>query len=246
MPGSHKFTALCPNRHELTLWTARAGRCDGCHGFVADGDQVMDCRACNWYLCSDCRPNSSEQVENIWGAVSNLFFGDVCRAQLPPHGLQGAEIVVDPLVGSARTDSDEEEPMARSAPPPLAPQQQEQQQHEQRQAASAADAMGETSSRSAASVSTGPPPPPPPQPPLVALEEAPAEKKVEQELVAAMPPPPPLAREMTDLIDLSVEPTAADPFDLSTVDFTATEAPKKAPLDGGALHGVAAALAGGA
>jgi len=215
MPGSHKFTALCPNRHELTLWTARAGRCDGCHCFVADGDQVMDCRACNWYLCSDCRPNSSEQVENVWGAVSNLFFGDVCRAP-PPHELQVAEVVVGPLAGSARADSDEEEPMARPPPPPLAPQQQqqEQHQHEQRQAASVADAMGETSNRSAASVS--------------------------------MPPPPPLAREMTDLIDLSVEPIAADPFDLSTVDFTATEALKKAPLDDGALHGVAVALAGGA
>lgn len=240
MPGSHKFTALCPNRHELTLWAARAGRCDGCHRFVADGEQVMDCRACNWYLCGDCRPNTSEQVENMWGAVSNLFFGDVCRAP-SPHELEVAEVVVGPPAGSARAYENEEEPLARPPPPLPAPQQQEQRQHDQQQAASIAGAVGERSSSSEASVAVPPLPTPP-----VAPEEAPVEKTAEDEPVAAMLPPPPLAREMTDLIDLSVEPTAADPFDLSTIDFNTTEAPKKPPLDDGAVQVVAAGVVGGA
>mmetsp|Transcript_9057 Transcript_9057/g.22856 ORF Transcript_9057/g.22856 Transcript_9057/m.22856 type:complete len:239 (-) Transcript_9057:411-1127(-) len=238
MPRNHKFTALCPNRHELTLWTARAGKCDGCHRFVADGEQVMDCRACNWYLCGECRPSTSEQVESMWGAVSNLFFGDVCRAPLP-HELEVAEVVIGPPAGSARAHSDDE-PSVRPVP---ATQQQAQQQHHQQQEAIFSGTVGEKSLHGQAPLGASPTPTPAPP---VAVEAVPAEKKVEQEPVAAMPPPPPLAREMTDLIDLSVEPTAADPFDLSTVDFTATEAPKKAPLDGGALHGVAAALAGGA
>jgi len=88
--------------------------------------------------------------------------------------------------------------------------------------------------------------PAPPPSPSVALDEALADKNVQQEPVTAMLPPPPLTREMTDLIDLTVEPIAADPFDLSTIDFTTIEAPNKGQLDDCAQHGVAAAIVGGA
>jgi len=84
----------CPAGHELTLWTARAGQCDGCKRFVLQGEQIMDCRACNYYLCRDCRPCISEQVDTVWGAFSNLLFGDVCRAPPAPSQLQTEEFVI--------------------------------------------------------------------------------------------------------------------------------------------------------
>jgi len=46
----------CPGGHSLILRAAGSGRCDGCHKAVAAGEQVMECRQCNWYLCATCRP----------------------------------------------------------------------------------------------------------------------------------------------------------------------------------------------
>lgn len=46
----------CPAGHRLQPWVATAGRCDGCNQKVHDGESVMDCRSCNWYLCGDCHP----------------------------------------------------------------------------------------------------------------------------------------------------------------------------------------------
>jgi len=82
----NRMATVCPAGHELKPWNARSGSCDGCHRFVRAGEQVMDCRACNWYVCEDCRPNALEQVETLWSAMSNLFFGDVCRG--PPPATQ--------------------------------------------------------------------------------------------------------------------------------------------------------------
>jgi len=46
----------CPGGHQLKPAVAEAGACDGCRRAVVAGEQVMDCRACNWYLCAQCRP----------------------------------------------------------------------------------------------------------------------------------------------------------------------------------------------
>jgi len=78
--AQHRARTKCPEGHELKAWTARAGACDGCHRVIQHGEQVMDCRACNWYLCKDCRPCSNEHLATIWGAVQSLFFGGVCHA----------------------------------------------------------------------------------------------------------------------------------------------------------------------
>merc|ERR1712048_687707 len=44
----------CKNGHELTPYLALGGMCDGCKKRINNGDKVMDCRKCNWYLCRDC------------------------------------------------------------------------------------------------------------------------------------------------------------------------------------------------
>jgi len=44
----------CPRGHPLQPWAAAAGSCDGCNRPVHRGQMVMDCRSCNWYLCSMC------------------------------------------------------------------------------------------------------------------------------------------------------------------------------------------------
>ena len=46
----------CPNGHELTAYTTPSGRCDGCRKDISSPTHVMDCRQCNWWLCSDCTP----------------------------------------------------------------------------------------------------------------------------------------------------------------------------------------------
>lgn len=46
----------CPSGHLLQPWTAKTGICDGCSMDVHAGDPVMDCRACNFYLCNSCHP----------------------------------------------------------------------------------------------------------------------------------------------------------------------------------------------
>mmetsp|Transcript_3778 Transcript_3778/g.8778 ORF Transcript_3778/g.8778 Transcript_3778/m.8778 type:complete len:490 (-) Transcript_3778:233-1702(-) len=64
----------CPEGHELQLWAARSGKCDGCSKKVQTGEQVMDCRRCNWYLCNQCCPQNKAQDSTLWGAISSLPF----------------------------------------------------------------------------------------------------------------------------------------------------------------------------
>jgi len=51
----------------LQPWASqRPGRCDGCDKAVAVGEMTMDCRRCDWYLCSTCRPSlPSQQVTRV-------------------------------------------------------------------------------------------------------------------------------------------------------------------------------------
>jgi hypothetical protein len=44
----------CPAGHQMQPWIAKAGTCDGCARKVQNGEQVMDCRQCDWYLCDEC------------------------------------------------------------------------------------------------------------------------------------------------------------------------------------------------
>merc|ERR550532_2945746 len=62
----------CPQGHELQAWSARAGVCDGCQKAVDDGEQVMDCRWCDWYLCKVCLPVYQARTSSIWGTIASI------------------------------------------------------------------------------------------------------------------------------------------------------------------------------
>jgi hypothetical protein len=46
----------CPQKHVLTLHTTESdrGTCDGCSQSLAHGTRVMDCTACDYFLCDGC------------------------------------------------------------------------------------------------------------------------------------------------------------------------------------------------
>jgi len=65
--------ACCPDGHELLPWTAPAGVCDSCGKIFPDGEQVMDCRMCEWMLCEICCPRTGSR-SSLWGTLSQLPF----------------------------------------------------------------------------------------------------------------------------------------------------------------------------
>jgi hypothetical protein len=68
----NKADMLCPNGHSLKDYTTVGGWCDGCLKPLVRGDRVMDCRACNWYLCRAChsRPKAAESCFSPDGGKS--------------------------------------------------------------------------------------------------------------------------------------------------------------------------------
>ena len=58
----------CPNGHPLKLHTySRGGWCDECGTDVSTcGTAMMDCRTCNWGLCTKCFSQISPNPE-LWG-----------------------------------------------------------------------------------------------------------------------------------------------------------------------------------
>jgi hypothetical protein len=65
----------CPNNHELVLYTAIGGNCDVCNRIVFVGEQVMDCRSCNWYMCARCSRNNgfSMPQPSMANLINQLF-----------------------------------------------------------------------------------------------------------------------------------------------------------------------------
>jgi len=52
----------CPQGHELKDWVAQKGTCDGCRSPVLDGDHVMDCHQCDWYICVKCQDREAAKL----------------------------------------------------------------------------------------------------------------------------------------------------------------------------------------
>jgi len=48
----------CPLGHVLQPWTTKGGACDGCGRETWRGEQVLDCRECDWYLCQSCHSSA--------------------------------------------------------------------------------------------------------------------------------------------------------------------------------------------
>ncbi|CAK0840348.1 unnamed protein product [Prorocentrum cordatum] len=63
----------CPEGHELLPWTAKEGSCCGCGKLFPSGEQVMDCRRCDWFLCEMCCPRYG-RTPSLWGQLSQLPF----------------------------------------------------------------------------------------------------------------------------------------------------------------------------
>merc|ERR1711963_1350202 len=60
--------------HFLQPWRSQgAGSCDKCHCEVPDGEWVMDCRQCNWYLCELCHPQERERDRSFWNAIASAL-----------------------------------------------------------------------------------------------------------------------------------------------------------------------------
>jgi len=59
----------CPQGHKLAPWQALNGSCDGCGRLICTGEQVMDCRACNYYLCSACCPAKCLD-QGLWSSIN--------------------------------------------------------------------------------------------------------------------------------------------------------------------------------
>merc|ERR1712181_47458 len=53
----------CPKGHSLKAWTSpMSGICDGCKGEVDKREEVLDCRACDWYLCARCSRKKISEI----------------------------------------------------------------------------------------------------------------------------------------------------------------------------------------
>mmetsp|Transcript_83958 Transcript_83958/g.148485 ORF Transcript_83958/g.148485 Transcript_83958/m.148485 type:complete len:555 (-) Transcript_83958:94-1758(-) len=63
----------CPAGHTLVLWNAKPGWCDGCGSKIKSGQPVMDCRTCNYYLCSSCAPQDAAEEPSFWGALADSW-----------------------------------------------------------------------------------------------------------------------------------------------------------------------------
>ena len=56
--AGEKKHQCCPQGHMLTMHTTKGnhGTCDGCSRDLAHGTTVMDCAACDYFLCNHCDP----------------------------------------------------------------------------------------------------------------------------------------------------------------------------------------------
>merc|ERR1719469_309595 len=70
--GTKKKVWKCPAGHLLQPLKGSTGSCDGCKGRVVNGEHVMECRSCNWYLCERCHPQEREPRSWLWGSVSSM------------------------------------------------------------------------------------------------------------------------------------------------------------------------------
>mmetsp|Transcript_125470 Transcript_125470/g.349212 ORF Transcript_125470/g.349212 Transcript_125470/m.349212 type:complete len:286 (-) Transcript_125470:143-1000(-) len=81
LSGAEISTRTCPAGHELQPWTATRGICNGCGKRFPDGEQVMDCRRCEWLLCEVCCPRAGTK-STFWGALTQMPFYALHRLEV--------------------------------------------------------------------------------------------------------------------------------------------------------------------
>lgn len=123
----------CPSGHPLKPWAARQGTCDGCGKRVQEGESVMDCRLCNWYVCLACVDKGQGSMDS-WSAVVDQFATPAMKSAIDNIALQVNDVmeaaaedmkelgieVKSAMAGALGLDSDEEEaagPSSAKAPP---------------------------------------------------------------------------------------------------------------------------------
>lgn len=78
----HKHVPLpeCPSKHKLAPRLAVAGTCDKCGKGVRNGEGVMSCNTCNWYLCTTCHPITQCPAGHSLSAVGAIAGKcDLCK-----------------------------------------------------------------------------------------------------------------------------------------------------------------------
>jgi len=105
----------CPQSHILRPWQARAGTCDGCGRAVRDGEQVMDCRSCDFYYCSDCvHALQGPPTSPAPAAPANKPALSVVPAAAPPLG--GPSALSTPAPGTPEAPAAAPQPAADPEP----------------------------------------------------------------------------------------------------------------------------------
>ena len=62
----------CKNGHILRPYEAKGGTCDVCTGTCPKGTLVMDCRPCNYYVCTKCIYLPDSPVANVHLSISSI------------------------------------------------------------------------------------------------------------------------------------------------------------------------------
>jgi len=88
----------CPAGHELVLWEAKPGWCDGCGSKIKSGQLVMDCRKCNYYLCKSCAPHDGageEEGSSFWGGLGlgDTVSGPAANSALDEVALRFGDVI---------------------------------------------------------------------------------------------------------------------------------------------------------
>eukprot|EP00930_Biecheleria_cincta_P033289 TRINITY_DN23053_c0_g1_i1.p1 TRINITY_DN23053_c0_g1~~TRINITY_DN23053_c0_g1_i1.p1 ORF type:complete len:587 (-),score=91.47 TRINITY_DN23053_c0_g1_i1:297-2057(-) len=88
----------CPAGHELVLWEAKPGWCDGCGSKIKTGQPVMDCRKCNYYLCKSCAPQDGageEEGSSFWGGwgLGEAVSGPAANSALDEVALRFGDVI---------------------------------------------------------------------------------------------------------------------------------------------------------
>ena len=114
----------CPLNHELTQYRALGGVCDVCRRAVLVGEQVMDCRPCNWYMCSECserngfriqRRNAIPQQDNLTSIFNSLLNSTTTQSTelfsfdipLNGEGIEGFISQLETALGQLSTPPDD-------------------------------------------------------------------------------------------------------------------------------------------
>ena len=83
-------TSVCNKKHSLKyITTSGWGTCDGCHKRLESRTKVMECRPCNYWLCSDCYETKSDSTTPP-ASSSTLSYDDFRRGEpMPRHNYRG-------------------------------------------------------------------------------------------------------------------------------------------------------------